>query len=224
MLWGWLVAMIPIQCLAFSVAELCSAMPTSGGLYYVAAKLAPKGYGPLAAWITCWSSFIAHVTETASVNYALASMILAGISISKPSYAPTNVHTWALSSSLMILDASLASLPTKFLSKFNFYGTLLNVGSLLAVIILIPLEAARVDQLDSSTGKVMDRFAKSADVWGSIRNSTDYPNGISVIMSCVGVIWTLSGFEAAFDISQECTNASTAAPRAIVVSHISDSM
>lgn len=38
-----------IQCVAMSMAELCSSMPTSGGLYYAAAVLAPPGYGPLAA-------------------------------------------------------------------------------------------------------------------------------------------------------------------------------
>ena len=56
MTWGWLVAMIGIQCVAFSMAELCSSMPTSGGLYYAAAVLAPPGWGPFAAWITGWVS------------------------------------------------------------------------------------------------------------------------------------------------------------------------
>ena len=28
MVWGWLIAMIFIQCIAMSMAELCSAMPT----------------------------------------------------------------------------------------------------------------------------------------------------------------------------------------------------
>ena len=41
MVWGWLVAMIFIQCVAMSMAELCSSMPTSGGLYYASAVLAP---------------------------------------------------------------------------------------------------------------------------------------------------------------------------------------
>ena len=41
MVWGWLIAMFFIQCVAMSMAELCSSMPTSGGLYYAAAVLAP---------------------------------------------------------------------------------------------------------------------------------------------------------------------------------------
>lgn len=49
MTWGWLIAMVFIQCVAMSMAELCSSMPTSGGLYYAAAVLAPPGWGPFAA-------------------------------------------------------------------------------------------------------------------------------------------------------------------------------
>lgn len=41
--------MVFIQCVAMSMAELCSSMPTSGGLYYASAVLAPPGWGPLAA-------------------------------------------------------------------------------------------------------------------------------------------------------------------------------
>lgn len=47
MSWGWLVAMIGIQSVAASMAELCSSMPTSGGLYYASAVLAPPWMGTL---------------------------------------------------------------------------------------------------------------------------------------------------------------------------------
>lgn len=220
MVWGWLIAMIPIQCIACSLAELCSAMPTSGGLYYASAVLAPQGYGPLAAWITGWSNWVSQVSGVASVDYALASMILAGVSILKPSYTSTNVHTWLLSSALMVSHASIASLSTRALSILNAYGTVLNFCSLLAVIILIPLETTRTSQMDQSTGKRLDRFSASRDVWGNIHNVTDHPDGISVLMSFVAVIWIMTGYDAPFHISEECSNANLAAPRAIVVSDL----
>lgn len=90
MTWGWLVAMIGIQSIASSMAELCSSMPTSGGLYYAAAVLAPPGWGPLAAWVTGWSNWLGQITAAPSVNYGVAAMILAAASIQNPSYVPTN--------------------------------------------------------------------------------------------------------------------------------------
>lgn len=50
--WGWLVAGILIQFVALAMAELCSSMPTAGGLYYASAVLAPEGYGPLCSWVS----------------------------------------------------------------------------------------------------------------------------------------------------------------------------
>jgi hypothetical protein len=62
MTWGWIIAGICIQCVALGMAEICSSMPTSGGLYYASAVLAPPGWGPLAAWITGWSNWLSQIT------------------------------------------------------------------------------------------------------------------------------------------------------------------
>ena len=70
MVWGWLIAVFFILCVALGMAEICSSMPTSGGLYYASAVLAPPGYGPLAAWVTGWSNWLGQVTGAPSVDYA----------------------------------------------------------------------------------------------------------------------------------------------------------
>lgn len=51
-IWGWIVAGVLIQSVVFGMAELCSSMPTAGGLYYASAVLAPDGWGPFASWVS----------------------------------------------------------------------------------------------------------------------------------------------------------------------------
>ena len=51
---GWVVVSIFNAFIVLSMAEICSAYPTSGGLYYWSAKLAGKEWAPFAAWITGW--------------------------------------------------------------------------------------------------------------------------------------------------------------------------
>ncbi|KAF7713361.1 Amino acid permease [Penicillium ucsense] len=206
MVWGWIVAMIFIQCIAMSMAELCSAMPTSGGLYYAAAVLAPPGYGPLAAWITGWSNWIGQITAAPSVNYALSAMILAAVSITSPDYVPTDWHTFLLTTLIMIMHAAISSMPTKQVAQFNSYGSSFNIIALIVTLIVIPAAV-----------KNEPKFNSSHDVWGTISNQTDFPDGVAVLMTFVGVIWTMSGYDSPFHLSEECSNANIASPRAIVL-------
>ncbi|KAL3475843.1 amino acid permease-domain-containing protein [Aspergillus californicus] len=206
MVWGWIIAMIFIQCIAFSMAELCSAMPTSGGLYYAAAVLAPPGYGPFAAWITGWSNWIGQITAAPSVDYALAAMILAAGSIQNPGYTPTNWQTFLLTTFIMILHSVISSMPTKWVAQFNSWGSTFNMFALVAVIVAIPAGTTNTP-----------KFTPSKEVWGDITNMTDYPDGVAVLMTFVGVIWTMSGYDSPFHLSEECSNANIASPRAIVM-------
>ncbi|KAI9750375.1 MAG: hypothetical protein M4579_006499 [Chaenotheca gracillima] len=209
MVWGWIVAMIFIQCVAMSMAELCSSMPTSGGLYYAAAVLAPEGWGPLAAWITGWSNWIGQVTAAPSVDYALSAMMLSAGSVYNPSYEVQDYQVFLLTTLIMILHGIISSMPTKWIGTFNSWGTSLNIIALIIVIIIIP----------AGTNKT-PKFTPSKEVWGTITNGTDFPDGVAVLMSFIGVIWTMSGYDSPFHLSEECSNANIASPRAIVLTSI----
>lgn len=179
---------------------------TSGGLYYAAAVLAPPGYGPFAAWITGWSNWIGQITAAPSVDFSLAAMILAAASIENPDYVPTSWHTFLLTTLIMILHAAISSMPTKWVARFNSWGSTFNMFALVAVIIAIPAGT-----------KNEPKFTPSKEVWGTITNLTDFPDGVAVLMTFVGVIWTMSGYDSPFHLSEECSNANIASPRAIVM-------
>ncbi|KAL8738403.1 MAG: hypothetical protein Q9190_008009, partial [Brigantiaea leucoxantha] len=210
MVWGWLIAMFFIQCVALSMAELCSSMPTSGGLYYAAAVLAPPGWGPLAAWITGWSNWLAQVTGAPSVDWGMASMILASASIRNPEYVPQNYQTFLLTTFIMLVHGVISSMPTRWLANFNSVGSTFNIIALVAVLIMIPSANTRADQ-------GLPKFTPASVVWGNFYEGTDFPRGVALLMTFVAVIWAMSGYDAPFHLSEECANANIAAPRAIVL-------
>ncbi|KAL8678986.1 MAG: hypothetical protein Q9186_004707 [Xanthomendoza sp. 1 TL-2023] len=210
MTWGWLIAMIFIQCVAMSMAELCSAMPTSGGLYYAAAVLAPPGWGPLAAWITGWSNWLVQITGAPSVDYGMAAMILAVASIQIPTFVPQNYQVFLLTIIIMLIQSCISSMPTKWIANLNSYGSTFNIIALFIVIIMIPAATNRADQ-------GLPKFNAAREVWGNFYEGTDFPNGMALLMSFVAVIWTMSGYDAPFHLSEECSNANIASPRAIVL-------
>ena len=73
---GWLVVAAFNRCVALSMAEICSAYPTSGGLYYWSAKLAGKNWAPFASWITGWC-VLTHSSIATQLKLIMSACFLA---------------------------------------------------------------------------------------------------------------------------------------------------
>src|SRR6202035_5122601 len=75
---GWLVIGVMVLIFAAAMAQLASALPTAGALYYQAAKLGNKHWG----WITGWFNLIGQITITTGIVYGnalFAAALLIGI-------------------------------------------------------------------------------------------------------------------------------------------------
>ena len=66
--WSWPIISVFILIIGFTMSELVSAMPTSGGIYYWASKLG----GARAGFFTGWLNLIGLIAVTASVAYGCA--------------------------------------------------------------------------------------------------------------------------------------------------------
>src|SRR5262245_43698972 len=69
--WGWPFVGIMTLLVGLAMAEVCSSYPTAGGLYYWAAKLAPRS-GPAWSWFTGWFNFLGQVAVTAGIDFGAA--------------------------------------------------------------------------------------------------------------------------------------------------------
>src|SRR5215203_4549884 len=72
---GWPVVSIFTLCVAASMAELASAYPTAGGLYFWAFRLGGRGW----AWFTAWMNMIGQITITAGINIAAAIYLIGAV-------------------------------------------------------------------------------------------------------------------------------------------------
>lgn len=73
---GWPLVSFFTLCMAASMAELASAYPTAGGLYYWSLRLGGRGWG----WVTAWLNMIGQVTATAGINIAAAIYLIGAFS------------------------------------------------------------------------------------------------------------------------------------------------
>jgi amino acid transporter len=72
---GWPLVSLMTLCVAASMAELASAYPTAGGLYFWAFRLGGRTW----AWVTAWLNMIGQVTITAGINVAAAIYIIGAV-------------------------------------------------------------------------------------------------------------------------------------------------
>jgi amino acid transporter len=72
---GWPLVSLFVLIIAASMAELASAYPTAGGLYFWAYRLG----GARWAWITAWFNMIGQVTIAAGVNIGVAIYLIGAI-------------------------------------------------------------------------------------------------------------------------------------------------
>lgn len=66
--WGWLLVGIMVTFVGLGLAEIASAMPTAGSMYYWASKLGSPGWG----WFTGWFNLAGVVAVTASIDFGAA--------------------------------------------------------------------------------------------------------------------------------------------------------
>ena len=140
----------------------------------------------------------------------MSAMVLAAVSINKPDYIPQNYQVFLLTTLIMLIHGCISSMPTKWLANFNSVGSTFNIIALIITLIIIPANTNRESQ-------GLSKFTSASVVWNDFYAGTDFPNGLALLMTFVSVIWTMSGYDTPFHLSEECSNANIASPRAIVL-------
>jgi amino acid permease len=79
--WAWLVGSCMSAVIASSVAELVSAYPTAGGIYFVTKHVVPPEHVAIWGWVIGWANFLGQAAGVASLAYTIGQMVLAAASI-----------------------------------------------------------------------------------------------------------------------------------------------
>ncbi|KAJ3876596.1 amino acid/polyamine transporter I [Lentinula edodes] len=205
MVFGWLIPSLFVLTVALSMAELASAMPTSAGLYYFAAKLAPSKYSALASWITGWANITGQTTLVCSIDFTCAQMITTAVSVaSDGSIVLSSGATYGILLVILFSHGIVCSAATSVLARLNIFYVLINVGTTVAAIIALLV--------------ISDNKVSTRDAFTLFENNTGWSNnGWAFILAFTAPMWTLTGYDSAAHISEEVAGAARAAPIAILV-------
>ncbi|KAI0268159.1 amino acid transporter [Gloeopeniophorella convolvens] len=223
MVWGWFIPCIFVLCVAASIAELTSAMPTSAGLYYFSAKLANPRHAPLASWITGWANVTGQVALVCSIDFTCAQMITTAITVgSDGAIVLSSGATYGILLAILASHGIVCSSATRVLARLNLFYAAVNVGTSIAAIILLFVRSG--DQRVSA--KVAFTQFENNTGWSNSELTSPYlvlsdlisrGGGWAFLLAFTSPMWTLTGYDSAAHVSEEVAGASRAAPIAIMV-------
>jgi amino acid transporter len=116
MIWGWLVVGLFTLSVALGMAEICSAYPTSGGLYFWAGILVPEQHKPIASWFTGWFNLTGQFAVTTGIDFGLALLVASMISLGRNfEWTPEPYHIILIHLGLVISHGVCNSIGPRFL-------------------------------------------------------------------------------------------------------------
>jgi amino acid permease (GABA permease) len=206
MVFGWLIPSLFVMTVAASMAELASSMPTSAGLYYFAAKLAPEKYAALASWITGWANVTGQVALVCSIDYTCAQMITTAIAVSSDGATVLgSAPTFGILLAILFTHGIVCSAATRVLARLNIFYVIINVGTTVAAIIALLVCSG-------------EKRVSTKDAFTLFENNTGWANnGWAFLLAFTAPMWTLTGYDSAAHVSEEIAGAARAAPIAILV-------
>ncbi|MBI0379557.1 amino acid permease [Streptomyces albiflaviniger] len=198
MMWGWAGVGLFVLCVGLALAEVTSAYPTSGALYYMADRLGGRTWG----WYTGWLNLLGLLGAIAGIDYG-AALFTGALFNLQWGFDPTPESTMLIFVCILLLHAALNLFGVHLVSVLNS----VSVWWHLAGVAIIVGALAIVPSHHQSPEFVFTEFV----------NNTGWSNPLYV--TAIGLLlaqYTFSGYDASAHLSEETSNASVYAARGIV--------
>ncbi|SPJ74113.1 related to HNM1 - choline permease [Fusarium torulosum] len=213
-LWGLCLVFVCNVCVAVSLGEMCSSMPTALGQAYWISRLWPTPSGRFFSYLCAWINMTGWITLSASQIAFMTEFMLKMKVLFKPDWAGAD-KGWVLFlvyvgvTTAMTLFNVVACRKDIVLPWFNnFVGV--SFASLFFIISLAMLiSVGTKDNLS---------FQPASFVFGKWINQTGWPDGVTWFMGLVQAAYGLTAFDAAIHLVEEIPSPRKNIPRVIWLS------
>src|SRR3954447_6669478 len=212
--WGWPIICGLILLVAVSMAELVSAYPTAGGIYWWASELGGTAWG----WFTGWFNLVGLVGVVASVVYASAQFMnslfsLYGLNLGFINFGDTKhvlSETFLLFALILTIHALINIYSSPLVARFNNISVgwhVLGVAVIIAILIFVP--DTHQDASFVFTEKINNSGFDGGSSGGAMFWFYVLPLGFLLTM------YTQTGYDASAHLSEETEGAATGAAKGV---------
>ncbi|OQO05760.1 hypothetical protein B0A48_09854 [Cryoendolithus antarcticus] len=193
-IYGVILVACVSSCVAISLSELASAMPSAGGQCYWAHEFASKKYKNLASYFVGWFSWAGSIFTSASVALGLGLAVVGCYQLSHPDYVINTYHVFA---AYQCINAVAAI--------FNCYGKFLpRIATTFLYISLISFATILITASLSFIPSVTAAHQPASFVFATFINNTGYSqNGLAFIVGLIGTNWPFACLDSATHLAEE---------------------
>ncbi len=230
---GWPLVTVFVLTIAASMAEIASAYPTAGGLYYWASKMKNKNWG----WWTAWFNLIGQFAIVSGINFAAAFFLNQTIISPLTNNGFTNTTEVLKIGDTLLISGQLLTMAVLMLGQLvlNIVGirivAMLNQVSVWWHIVFVILIAGSLFLLGTKSTEVdsgLKLFAiQPQDTLGSwditvppgsdkpwfsflFGAANTYPVFLAFFFSLLLANWTYTGYDASAHVAEETVGARVA--------------
>ena len=201
---GWPFVTIFVLLVSASMAELASAIPTSGALYHWSALLGGPGWG----WITGWLNLIGLVATISAIDYGCAGFLAPLLHLPFTSPAEVTRSTMEVFTALLLSQALLNHIGIRIVSKLNDFSAYYHIVGVVIIVGGLALFAHHQPLAFLFTAKFSTlKLGDIKPTYGSA-----FRSGLLLAQ------WTYTGYDASAHTIEETRDARVRAPWGIFLS------
>ncbi|KAH7304779.1 choline transport protein [Stachybotrys elegans] len=212
--WGLLLVLFCNLCIAASLGELCSSMPTALGQAYWVARLWDTPSGRLVSYICAWTNTFGWWALTAS-QIAFLTELLLSMKVLFDNYWPGISQGWTLFLVYVGITLSftafnlVACRSDKTLPYFNNFVGVGFVTLFVVISMTLVIAVGTKPELE---------YQPASFVLGAWVNETGWSNGVTWFIGLVQSAYGLTAFDAVIHMVEEIPSPKTNAPKAMYLS------
>src|SRR5438477_148688 len=239
---GWPLVTIFVVIVALGMAELASAFPTAGGLYYWSSKLGFAGRGgPAWGWYTGWFNLIGQIAITAGIAYGASVTLdvllhawIPSIPATPGSIAGVDPATqWTTLLIYAVILAMVAMLNifgvrlVAFLNDVSVWWHIVGVVLIVVGVVGATIAAQQfnpgargVAPAVQVTGSAVHGLNSGSTLFSVNQafNLTGFPIAYAFLLSLLLAQYTYTGYDASAHMTEETIGADRRAPWGVVMS------
>ncbi|HAJ36493.1 MAG TPA: amino acid transporter [Chloroflexi bacterium] len=215
--YGWPLVSFFVLCIAASMAELASAYPTAGGLYFWAHRLGGHRW----AWVTAWFNMLGQIMITAGIDFAAAIYIAGAFNrIVGTNFDTTNTMTVVIVMIIIMIPQMLINIfGIRLTAKLSDFSVWWHIGGVAIMVLLLVLFGKFKNefgflfqsQVTVNPNDIAYEFAAGPFTFDSIMMKIPgmaglYATGGLVLAFTLGLLqaqWTYTGYDASAHVAEE---------------------